>query len=416
MTAVVLIMGSSMADAVGGIGRAYRHVFEKLGYEFIEVNLVEKERALKQLTDLVHKQVAFAFSFMAMGTDILLDLADGKTADIWEVLRVPYISLYGDSPAYYFDRHVLRNPSYAALYGFPEHFEFRKRFPNINGPINTYSPVAIDVVPKEQLDFKAKAEGAVVILKNGNDAKKLEAMWAASLSPKINATLQELSRELVTRINDKATTQIDDLVVRYFKDKNIDIAALNKLRLFLVANLDDYFRRYKSTLVIEALLDFPVLLNGNNWDHVDFTGRRMQYVPGGHYTTSTTLIRESLAMLDMSPNTGLAPHDRPLRAFGSHTLCITNEQEFFSRELPHADEFFYSFDKESIQSRMTGVMANRNRTLELGVTVAETFQQRFPPELFAHQLLELAAYMRFNQLPGLPEGMPNYFSWPPAKL
>jgi len=205
-------------------------------------------------------------------------------------------------------------------------------------------------------------------------------------------------------------------VLRYFQDRNIDIAALAKLRLFLIAQLDDYLRRFKATLLVESLLDLPVLLNGYNWDHIDFTGKRLQYVPGGHYGTSRTLIRECLAMIDMSPNTGLAPHDRVLRAFGSHTLCLTNEQEFFRRELPCSDDYFYRFDKDNIQSRVADIFTHRQRSIDIGATVADAFMQKFPPEIFAHQTLELAALARCNQLSGLPKGIPDYFSWPPTRL
>ena len=217
-------------------------------------------------------------------------------------------------------------------------------------------------------------------------------------------------------MNDKATTQIDDIVTRYFADKNIDIQPLVKLRLFMVSMLDDYLRRLKGTELVKALLDFPVLLNGYNWDHVDFSGKRLTYVPGGQYNASTTLIRESLAIIDMSPNTGLAPHDRPLRAIGSHTLCVTNEQEFFTRELPHTDEYFYNFTKESIQSRVAAIFAHRDRALEVGVAVAGTFMNKFPAERFAQQLLEIAPLANFNELPAPPPETPNYFLWPPSKL
>jgi len=405
-----------MADAVGGIGRSYRDAFEKLGYEFIEINLPDKETSIKQLNALPKMDVAFAFSFMAMGTDILVDAPGGGKGDIWEVLHIPFFSLYGDSPAYFFDRHVVRNPGYVGLYGFPEHYEFRKRLPKINGLIDTYSPTAIDVVPPSMIDFKKKAEGQIILLKNGNDPEKLIKIWSEQLSKKIGSALLEIASELRAHINDKATTQIDDLVTRYFKDRGIDINALTKMRLFFVAMLDDYLRRYKSTAMVEALLDCPVLLNGYNWDHVDFTGKRMTYIPGGHYTASTTMIREALAMIDMSPNTGLAPHDRPLRAFGAYTLCLTNEQEFFARELPHTEEFFYSFNKESIQACVAKVFDNRNRALEVGAAVAETFMQKFPPERFAQKLIDIAPFARFDQLPGVPDGTPNFFAWPPTKL
>jgi hypothetical protein len=272
------------------------------------------------------------------------------------------------------------------------------------------------VVAKEKIDFKKKAEGTVLILKNSNDPKKLKELWKTALTPKIGTILTELASELETRIDDKATTQIDDLIAGYFKNQGIDITPLAKLRLFLIAQLDDYFRRYKGTMLIESLLDLPVVLNGYNWDHVDFSGRRMKYIPGGEYEKSRAMIGESLAMLDMSPNTGLAPHDRALRAFGAHTLCLTNEQEFFSRELPHSADFFYRFNKESIQSRVADVLAHRDRSLEIGTTVADAFIKKFPAEAFAKQLLALAPLARFDQLPGVPDGMPNYFAWPPTRL
>lgn len=416
MSAVVMLMGNSMADAVGGIGRSYKTAFENLGHEFIEINLPDKERSIQQLNALGRMEVAFGFSFMAMGTDIMVDLPGGVSGDIWDVLHIPYISLYGDSPSYFFDRHILRHPGYIGLYGFPEHFEFRKRLPKITGYVDTYSPTAVDVVPKSAIDFKKKAEGTIVFLKNGNDPEKLIQLWSTQLSKKIATILLELASELRARMNDKATTQIDDIVLRYFKDRNIDVTAFTKMRLFIVAMLDDYLRRVKATMLVQSMMDLPILLNGYNWDHIDFSGKRLQYVPGGHYTASTKLIRESLATIDMSPNTGLAPHDRPLRAFGSHTLCLTNEQEFFSRELPHTEDFFYSFDKDSIVSLVSGVLANRQRSLDLGAAVAEAFMQKFPAERFAKQLLELAPLARFNQLPGVPEGTPNYFAWPPTKL
>lgn len=416
MSAVILLMGNSMADAVGGIGRSYRAAFENLGHEFIEINLPDKERAVQQLNGLGRMDVALAFGFMGMGTDIMVDIPGGGSGDIWEMLHIPYISLYGDTPAYFFDRHVLRNPGYVGLYGFPEHFEMRKRLPKINGPINTYSPVAIDAIPKSAVDFKKKAEGTIVLLKNGNDPEKLIKLWTTAIAPKVGTVLLELASELRGRVNDKATTQIDDLVMRYFKDRDVDMTTLTKLRLFIVAMLDDYLRRIKSTMLVQSLMDFPVLLNGYNWEHLDFTGKRMKFVPGGHYVASTGLIREALAIIDMSPNTGLAPHDRPLRAFGSHTLCLTNEQEFFSRELPNSKDYFYRFDKDSIQSLVVDTFSNRERSLELGATVAEAFTQKFPPERFAKQLLDIAPLARFNQLPGVPEGTPNYFAWPPTKL
>lgn len=405
-----------MADVIHGIGRSFRGAFENLGHEFIAINLLNIDEVVESTNALLHRDVAFVFSFVMMGTDIMVGLKDGGKMPVWDALNVPYISIYGDSPAYFFDRHVFSNPGYVGLYGFPEHLELRRRLPHIHGLLGALKPMAIDIANPDEINFKEKVDGPVIFLKNGNDPKKLKGLWLSSIPQKISSILMDLAAELEARINDKTTTQIDNLVLDYFHDRDLDIAALTKLRLFLIAQLDDYLRRVKSVLVVEALLDLPVLLHGYGWDHIDFAGARLQHVPGGHFNSSRDLIRQSLATIDMSPNTGLAPHDRPLRAIGSHTLCVTNEQEFFARELPHSEDYFYRFDKDSIQSRITDVLTHRQRSVDIGRDVARVFLQKFPPEDFARHMLEVAAYARFNQLPALPHGMPDFLAWPPKKL
>lgn len=411
MGAVVLLVGKTMADVLGGIGRSYRPAFEALGHQFVEIDLIDTATAPQKLNSLVDLQIDLVLSFMGMGADITAT-QNGRPGIVWEFLQVPFISLCGDSPAYFFDRHVFTGKGFVCLYGFPEHYAFRKRLPKINVPIGTYLPTAHDVAPKESMDFRRKADGDIIFLKNGKDLNKQLALWK-TLPPKINSMLQEVAAELRARVNDKAATQVDDLLTAYAETQGIDLGTMPKLRLFLVAMLDDYLRQYKTHMLIEALMDFPIILNGYNWDHLDFTGRRMQYIPGGQYTASIRMLRDALACVDVSPNTELAPHDRPLRAFGAHTLCLTNEQEFLRTHLPHGDDFMYRFDADSIRERVNAVYGNRARAVELGAEVAGVFQAKFPAENFARQMLDWAQLVRFNNLTAAPQGVPGYCVWPP---
>jgi hypothetical protein len=415
MSAVVFLSGTTMGDALGGIGRSFRETFEKLGYTFIEINLSQTDGADALNRTLAEAPIEFVFTFVGMGMEMQCTLPDGSQANLWEAARIPFISLYGDTPAYFFDRHVMPKGPFASLYAFPEHCALRKRLPKVNGLIGVGPPLPLDVIDKSSIDFGLKKTGKLLFFKNGNDPDKLVAAWRSGLPTSSFLMLTDLASELAGQIHTTLGNDIDSLVLSYFLTKGLDIEALTNLRLLFVAQLDDYLRRVKSTFIAESLLDLPVVIYGYNWEHIDFSGRSATYVHGGNYGKSKDLIRDSLGILDMSPNTGMAPHERPLRAFGMYTLCLTNEQEFFRQHFSKHDEFIFRFEKESLQTKVADAVSHPGRYVELGIDVAASFQRQFTPEGSAQFLLDTAAQLRLAY-GSRPSELPNYFVWPPVQV
>ncbi len=350
-----------------------------------------------------------------MCTDLVGATPDGRQVNIWEQLGIPLITFFGDSPAYYFDRHIVPSSLFVCLYGFDEHYVLRKRLPKVNGLIGTPPKLPLDVTAKEAIDFSAKERGRLLFLKNGNDPQKLLIAWRDHLSPSVFAMLADLASELVDKIATPLGNDIDSLVCKYFTDKGLDAETLPKLRLFFIAQLDDYLRRVKSSSIVELLLDFPIEIHGYNWEHIDFSGKRATLVHGGDYTKSKPLIERSLGLLDMSPNTTSAPHDRPLRAFGMYTLCLTNEQQCFTEQFVQHDTFTFRFEGESLQTRVADVLAHPKRYVELGIEVAESFRKRHSGRDFGVFIEEAASVVRLAW-EGRPGGMQDFFVWPPQKL
>jgi hypothetical protein len=228
--------------------------------------------------------------------------------------------------------------------------------------------------------------------------------------------LTDLSSQLTDRMGVDATCDIDATLQAYFQDKGLDIEEFATLRLFFIAQLDDYLRRVKSTSIAEVLKQFPVEIHGYNWEHVDFSGSRATYVQGGDYTASKQWIQDGLGLIDMSPNTTMGPHDRPLRAFGLHTLCITNEQEFFKHHFPDQyAEFSFKFDGDSLESKVADVLARPKRYVELGAEVAATFRKQFDSHTFRQSIVEIVDCLRLAN-GGRPANMQDFFVWPPRKL
>lgn len=413
MSIVLFLSGRTMNDALGAAGRAHRTLFERLGHDFVEVNLAQPDA--QELLNRTVQMPTVEFAYSAAGAGYLRGTsADGQDRNFWEAIGVPFISLRGDSPAYNFSWHVMPSPWHACLYFFPEHLEFRRRFPLTPALYGLVPPRPFDMIEKREVDFRQKEQGKLLFLKNGNDPEKLVRIWREAMPAATFIALTELAGELVNGINTEVGYDIDAFVSAYFLAKGWDVSELANLRLFFVAQLDDYLRRIKSSMVADVLADFPVEIHGFNWEHFDFSRRRATYVPGGDYTESKQKIIDSLGLVDMSPNTQRAPHDRAMRAFGLCTLCLTNEQRFFKEEFTNSEMFSYRFDKEHLAGKVADVLAHPKRYVELGLVVAEQFRQNRGANDFAQFMLDTANHVRLANAPR-SAGLQDYFIWPIAK-
>jgi hypothetical protein len=412
---VLFLSGTTRGDALENIGRSVGRDFGAFDIECVEISLRDSSQLLDSLRRVNLHAVKLVFSFCSMGTDLTLRQANGTEFDLWRELGLPFITFHGDSPAYFFDRHVVKDSKFVTLYGFSEHCELRKRLPHLHGPVGTVWPVVLDEIPLGQLDLAKKKNGTLLFLKNGKDPELLKRFWASCLEPRLLRSMLELADELEQNLDDPASNQIDDVISYYFNDQGFDVERLFKLRLFFIAQLDDYLRAVKCTRMAEALMDFPVEIRGNDWHHLDFTGKRAVYIDECDYTKSIGLVRDSLGMIDVSPNTVSRPHDRFLRACGAHTLCLTNKQQFL-RDLPHHEHFSFSFDKESLQQKVAYLLDHKAEVVEMGIEAAEAYKARHPRCELIKKMLEYASFARLDNLRERPVGSQDFFVWPPAQL
>jgi hypothetical protein len=415
MSTVLFLCGKTMGDALGASGRGLRKTFEEQGHEFVEVNFTKPDAVAMLNATIMSKPVEFAFSHVGIGMDLQGETRDKREINLWTGMGIPFISLYGDSPAYYFDRHIVPGPGFACLYAFPEHYELRKVLPHRNGLLGVTPLKMIDETPKREIDFRKKESGKLLFLKNGNDPKRLIDMWREAVPVSTYVMLTDLASELTGQLDTDKSCNTDAAVCAYFQDRGLDIEELTNLRLFFVAQLDDYLRRVKSTWMAEVLRDFPVEIHGYNWEHVDFFGKRATLVHGADFTASGQMIKDALGVLDMAPNTSQSPHDRFLRSCGLYTLCLTNEQQFFSRHFESHSAFTFRFDQQSLENRVEDVLAHPKRSIDLGIEVAERFRSQFDSGAFCRTMLDIANCLRLAAGPR-PASLQDFFVWPPEKL
>lgn len=412
---VLFLSGRTRGATLEGIGRAFGAVLNRFDIELVELPLLDPPGLLAKLKELDLREVQFILSGVGMGMDLSVDLGDKPTL-LWDELRIPFITLHGDSPAYFFDRHIVPSDNFISLYGFAEHHALRRRFPQIRGPIGIHPPILLNEVSLAGLERRRKTEGTLLFLKNGKDPEKIKRLWSSSISAPVCKYLLEMASDLERDLDSALGNQIDDLVTRYFAGLEMDPDRLIRVRLFCIGQLDDYLRAVKCTRMANILADYPVHIRGNEWDHVDFSGRRANYVDHCDYAQSIELIRSSLGLIDMSPNTASNPHDRVMRAFGAKTLCLTNAGQQFLRGLPHEKEFTFNFEGDSLRERIEDILANKKRAVDHGIATAEAFRKANPPEQAVEKMLHYAELVRLERQTHRPEGLQDFHVWPPQLL
>ena len=204
---------------------------------------------------------------------------------------------------------------------------------------------------------------------------------------------------------------IGDFVATFLCTHSVLAAATRHLVLFFSAQMDDYLRRIKSTMIAEAILDLPVIVQGSFWSHVDFAGKRAQLIAGEDADTSQKALAHQLGVIDMSANVDGWPHDRVQRAAGAYSLVLTNRQGWLSRQCPEFDDLTFTFEAESIQTRVADALAHPDRYVDRAVEFGERFREIYSREAFAQAVLRLADVARLLGSEQRPR-FQDFYVWP----
>jgi hypothetical protein len=269
----------------------------------------------------------------------------------------------------------------------------------------------LEAIARSEIDAERKARGPILFLKNGNDPDQLAMLWQERLEPSVSAAMLEIAEELRGRLFALNVGDIEQAVVDYFLQRSIDIARNIVVMALYIAQLDDYVRRLKSTLIATSLLDLPVEVHGFHWDHVNFQGRRAKHVDHADYSLSSTLIKDALAIIDMTPNTSRSPHERFVRALCRFTVCLTNRNEWIAEQFSREhDSITFGFSPDSIREAVERALGDRESTVSLGLTMGETLQQKFRGSDVVAHFEALAQLVRTGWT--LEPPLQNYFIWP----
>jgi len=408
---VIVLLGEGENDAVRGLMTEFGNAVASLGLSTVHVSL-EPAELQYAVNEMAQGNVRFALSWLGVGQELSVQGPDRQSVNCWEYTRVPLVKIHADSPAYFSDRHRNLPANAVNLYMAREFLHFRNRWmPGAMTLAGLIPPWPMAAVERDRVDLKKRRSGKLVFLKNGNSPAQLRAGWEAGLSPTLAKLVSGMADD-IRRIGLKpGALNIGDFVGAYMESCGMDQETMLPLIPFFTAQLDDYLRRVKSEMISVALLDFPVIVQGGHWEHVDFSGRKAELRPGQDFTASHRIFMEELGIVDMSPNMDTEPHERVMRAAGSYATVLTNRQSWLAREFPDCADLAFEFDPESIRHRVADMLAHPDRYLELGVAFGERFREIYPREAFARRVVEMADLAALQCAEPKPQ-IQNFFIWP----
>jgi hypothetical protein len=410
---VVFISGYGTSDALNGLMRPLAALVKSRGFriDYFEAGVSTPDDVARLGAALSGGDVRFAVTYLGLAQDVQMRDDKGELHNAWEAFEVPLIKLHGDIAAYFPERHGDVPSTAINLYLNAEFAEFHRwSQPQSKCLTAVGDPYLLSDLPLREADFKARRRGKLVFVKNGGDPDELIRLWWDKLPEAAADQLVELAGE-ASRIGLRpGPFPLHEFVLRYLAAHGIDERGTRTLIRLYVAQLDDYLRRLKSTMIATALLPFPVVIQGARWDHVDFSGARAQLVPPQDFTATEAVFQNELGVIDMSPNVDSSGHDRAWRAAGTYAFLLTNKSTWLEALSPQLNARAFEFQPESIGAGVEYALAHPAECVELGEQFGKAFRKRYPAHAGVDKLLMLADLTRLQHAAQKPQ-LQRYFVW-----
>jgi hypothetical protein len=410
---ILILSGEGDNDAINAVCHQFELLFQQAGKNTYFIDVSTADFTQKLVDAITNVEIEFAFSYLGIGADLAWKSdASDDLVNLWEYHNIPFLKLQGDLPAYFIERHGPTPATSINLYSSPEFAQVQNwYYATQKTPHIIHPPVIFDQQAVEKIDFKKRQDGSLVFMKNGNDPKQLINLWNSNLSPAMAQDLCDIAEALLPPVLNCEPINIFEYIVHFVTAKMGDALACREIVRLYAAQLDDFFRRVKATMLATSLKKFPVKIIGKNWEHVNDSKSVATFSNDLNFSQhSKQIFANELGLIDMTPNVDLNVHDRFCRAAGNYAFILTNQSTWMQENIPEFNDYTYTFDSEQFENKVAFLLANKELVVEQGRLLGEYAQERIKSTAFVNPLIEAAEKMKFIQQAEKP-AMQDYYLW-----
>lgn len=347
---LILRWTGSAYDSLGGLLDEMAQEFAGLGQHVVIFTAGDGDWP-QRLTELLRQgDIAFALTMSGIGMDLYLP---DKTL-LWDAVKVPLLNWSCDHPCYYPVRHGIRSRFVLHGYVFPDHGDYTVQHLNPNGMafgIHIGMP-ARRVFANAPLPLSQR-NGRIVFTKTGSDTNLIEARWRSA-----QPLMRQLLFDAAEALFHAPTAAFLPGLQRLAAQRGLLLSGNNYLALQLLNELDAYVRFRRGNLIMQALLDYPVDVFGNGWDHLPWSGARaVLHAPIPWREAAVQRLPHYLGCLSTNPLVEQSVHDRVFFALGAGVVPLSDTNAFAATHMPGLEPYGFDFTAQRVRQAADALLA-----------------------------------------------------------
>lgn len=268
----------------------------------------------QRLEKALSGEVAFAWGYAGVGARLAID---GR--NLWDVLKIPFISVLADAPYIMPTNHHVSTPWVVNGYVYREWLDLQQA--HFRSPqISTTLPHGVIPNKDRQAHPWSAREHRMVFVKNGSDpelALQRWALWPAQLRP----VLHESAAVLCKGDPQPILPTVQACLSAY----GLMLDGCKPVLFGLLHELDSYVRAARATAMVRAMLPLPVDIVGDGWAHVLGEGGRARFHAGMPAEGLDALYSRTQVLVNVTPNVASGAHERVLRGFAARCRVLSDD-------------------------------------------------------------------------------------------
>jgi hypothetical protein len=278
------------------------------------IDLCDEDGVRTLLTILKEDNVAFAYGFAGVGSQLQLD----NTINLWTAARVPFAALWYDHPCYNYRQHLVDSPYVFHCYHVRDHIEARQKHLPASSSRTILLPVPQELEYAEKPRPMGERSNCILFPKTALSPTRWREDWARH------------SRELQNVLHSLADQAL--------RDRNLDLAdeaktlfgqqklPANNLDMFMgvIQEVDAYIRAWRSDRLARALLPHPAQILGRGWEYLYDEPRQAIFVPPVLAAECSFMMWHSKIVVNSNPLWRDGIHERVWGGVTTGALVITD--------------------------------------------------------------------------------------------
>ncbi|WP_426955158.1 glycosyltransferase family protein [Muricoccus radiodurans] len=281
------------------------------------------------LDALLQERVLFAWGPAGVGAHLPLE-----GGNLWDALRVPFISVLADHPCIMPRNHHVPALHVANGYMVPDWLAVQRsliRAPQLSGilPLGVLPNPHRDAIPWRDRPHR------MVFVKTGSDPEAWRRRWA-DFPARIRAVLEESSEAALHGWPREVTEAVSEAA----EGQGLWLEGRPEALFGLCYEVDTYVRDVRSTALARALLHLPAVIHGRGWEHLAGQATRARFLPALDAALLPTLYAESGFVLNTSPNFTRGIHERVVNGFASGACVVSDANPVMEERFSGLPSFF----------------------------------------------------------------------------